>query len=457
MEPALDLITNLPDQILLQILSFLSLKEAIRTTALSTSFRTLCSPQNLCFNINSNQAPQFIANFLNSYNFPEISKLSLKISQETKTPMEEKLYLLATKGVAKELHLNFLEQQRPQNNFNLKLKATPQNPLINPTKFSSFSSVKILNLRSVSDLAANVVEALFSNFGSLEFLKIEKCVGLRRLDVKMGGSLKRLRVVDCPDLEDLSVRAKNLRSFCYRGSLARIELKDAHQVFDVMLDMIDGLGKNGFDCEEVLLLLEALKDVEVLTLSGWLLEWLCSAGVIFKQLGFRFSKLKELQWTDSSINRTRRNSMAYFLDICPSLERLFINLDGGRKSLACPHFHLYWHEPYFEMDYATLKNSSLQVKTLKVIKMEGFKKEEEEELLLLDLLLNKAPFLRSMSVTCVDKNSWEVVKIPLTQLKVTARRQPKQTTTMAPLKDYYFGFVEEDESGLSMFHGQVNG
>lgn len=109
------------------------------------------------------------------------------------------------------------------------------------------------------------------------------------------------------------------------------------------------------------------------------------------------------------------------------------------------------------MDYATLKNSCVQVKTLKVIKMEDFKKEEEEELVLLDLLLNKAMFLRSMSVTCVHKNSWEVVKIPLTQLKVTARSQTKQTTTLSPLKDYYFRFVEEDDSGLSPFHGQVNG
>ncbi|XP_059670611.1 glycerol-3-phosphate acyltransferase RAM2-like [Cornus florida] len=132
---------------------------------------------------------------------------------------------------------------------------------------------KTLHLRSVTGLAEDIVPALFSDFKFLECLKLEKCIGLRCLEINAGGSLKSLTVVDCPDLAEITLSASNLKSFSYQGVLPRIQLKNGVNLVDVMLDMRAVIGHNEFDCEELLSLLAALKDVQILTLSGWLLEF----------------------------------------------------------------------------------------------------------------------------------------------------------------------------------------
>lgn len=103
-------------------------------------------------------------------------------------------------------------------------------------------------------------------------MKLEKCIGLECLDIKAGDSLKRLRVVNCPEMASISVYAPNLKSFLYHGALPCIRLQNSPSLVDAVLDMRDGPGHNEFDCEEILPLLAALKDVEILNPSGWLLE-----------------------------------------------------------------------------------------------------------------------------------------------------------------------------------------
>lgn len=63
---------------------------------------------------------------------------------------------------------------------------------------------------------------------------------------------------------------------------------------------------------------------------------LCSAGVIYGKLEFQFSRLKVLHWSDSSINSTKRDSLACFLNICPELSELFIDV----SCLPLVEFHL---------------------------------------------------------------------------------------------------------------------
>ncbi|KAA8516466.1 hypothetical protein F0562_016759 [Nyssa sinensis] len=356
-----DIISSLPQDILLLIVSFLPLKEAVRTSILSSLWRRLVwTPHHVNLDIDLEQRTSNKANegvfraigaFLRSYNNPELCKLCVGLSKR------EKLIILATKGVNKELHLDFSEEQQVMTNdhFNLNLEVICQSPTNHFSEFSGFNFLKTLHLRSVTHLAENIVPSLFSNFQFLECLKLEKCIGLRRLDVKDGGFLESLTVVDCPNMSDITLSAPALKSFSYIGILPQIQLKNVSNLVDVMLDMRDGIGLNQFDCEELLSLLAALKDVEILTLSGWLLE-----------------------------------------------------IDGGRNPITCPHFYQYWHEPYFLMHCAILKSTSLPLEHLKVVKMVGFK-YQEDELLLIDLLLKKAVILQLMTVTSGENHSWQVI------------------------------------------------
>ncbi|KAL2481506.1 F-box domain-containing protein [Abeliophyllum distichum] len=167
-------------------------------------------------------------------------------------------------------------------------------------------------------------------------------------------------------------------------------MKNISSLVDVTLDMADGLGQNEFDCDELLSLLASLRNVENFTISGWLLE-----------------------------------------------------IDQRGRNIACPHLYHYWHEPYFWVDHSVLKSTSLLLEHLKVVQITGFE-IQEETLSMVDILLKKALMLNSMSIKSRNDIHWQIVKFPSSQLKIANRSQPKKMTNLAPNKDYYLGFIEED-------------
>lgn len=447
-EERLDLISKLPPEILGRIVSLLPLKQAVRTSSLSTPWRSLWAPLQVDLYFASDQmtgqeaskeAAQVMATFLRSCQRPQQWKFRLGLQKNKQEPSKtvQQLLVLATMGVDKELHLNFCDGEQVPNVFQLTLGLT--------TKTSGLSSLKSLHLRSVTLFAENLVSTLFSNCLLLENLKLENCSGLQSINIEAGNYLESFTVTNCPDMVNIKVSAPNLESFKYQGVLPLIQLKNTSNLIDVVLNLRDGLGYTEFDCEELLYLLASLKEVEILTISGWLLEWMCSAGVIFGQLQFRFNKLKELRWIDSLMNRTKRDSLACFLNSTPSLEKLYIEIDQSLSSIPHPFFHHYWHEPHLWMDYKTVKCNASQLVVLKSVRLVGFT-NEEDELLLMDLLLKKAVTLKSMTVTSPENHPWSVAKVPLTQLKQTSRSCVKQMVVSATNKEYCFRFTGEDNS-----------
>ncbi|KAH0995525.1 hypothetical protein GBA52_019389 [Prunus armeniaca] len=200
----------------------------------------------------------------------------------------------------------------------------------------------------------------------------------------------------------ITISAQNLKSFWFHGALPQIiTLKNTRSLVDVVLNLKDGPINNEFDCEEILSILFSFKDVEALTISGWLLEWLCSAGVIFGRLDFQFNKLKALTWIDSLINKDKRDSLACFLNACPLLEKLLVEIDSNLSTIPCPLFYQYWHEPHLWMDFTSVKSNTSQLKHLKSIELLGFT-GRDHELQLMDLLLEKAIRVNSLTLTCPE-------------------------------------------------------
>lgn len=77
---------------------------------------------------------------------------------------------------------------------------------------------------------------------------------------------------------------------------------------------------------------------------------------------------------------------------------IYLQMDERLGPNPSPFFHQYWHEPHLWMDFETVKSNTLQLKHLKMFKLSGFR-GEEDELLLMELLLNKAVVIESMIVT----------------------------------------------------------
>ncbi|XP_059667781.1 F-box protein At5g03100-like [Cornus florida] len=448
-DQSLDFISNLPLEIQQQIFSFITLKEAVRTSILSTAWKSLWTPFEVDLGSDSNQTTnheacekltQAMAMFLRSWNGPERWKFSLSIHDRE----DDDLIFSAIKGAEKEVHLDFSGRKQLTSNFSLILEPSGPISLNQPIDTSRFSSLGTLHLRSVNHLAKNLVSDFFSNCLLLESLKVEKCNGLQSINIKANHCLQSFIIEDCPDMESVTLSAYNLKSFWYRGVLPQIHLKNTAHLVDVILDLRGGLGLNEFDCEDVVDLLASIKDIESLTISGWLLEWLCAAGVIYGKLEFKFNKLKELCWIGSSMDGAKRNSLACFLNISPFLEKLIVNVDKSCISIPCPFFHQFWHEPHLCMDCETNYKAS-QLKQLKIVKLAGFT-SEDDQFLLIDFLLKKAAYLGSMIVTSPENQSWRIFKIPQSQLKQTVRCYSKQVGISSANNDCFFGLTEVDNN-----------
>ncbi|XP_023739426.1 F-box protein At2g39490 [Lactuca sativa] len=426
-------IDNIPYEILYQIVSLIPLKEAARTIILSSSWKHLWAPVQVFVNMDfdrittqesGQQMNQLISSFLNTY---ETSYQILNLSfLEPKTVSEETLFFKAIKGVDKELHICF--NGETPTDFGLTIEL----PLC---KNAHFCSLKTLHLRSITSLAGSFLPELFSSCWNLETLTLEKCSGLQNIDLKAHGFLQKFVVLDCENMENVTIlSAPNLKSFCYRGTLVKTELEDVPALCDVTLDFKGSTAlrdHSEFDSEDIVSLLASLKDVEVLTVSGWLLEWLCTRGVIFDDFDFMFNELKELSWIDCCMNKQKRDSLVCFLSITPSLENLFIKIDKKWSTKPCSHFHQSCPQAW--TNEATT-SSDWNLKHMKVVKFLGFKIEEQNRMLvsLIDVLLKKAIVMKKMSVTEPEnKLSWSVAKVPRSHLN---KMEKASTTTCHPSK-----------------------
>ncbi|RVW98743.1 F-box protein [Vitis vinifera] len=432
-EEPTDLISSLPQEIIRCIVSLLPLKDAARTSVLSGLWRSLWAPTRVNFDF-------------------DFDRVTSHEASEDRRLLDNGGWMgyFGYKGGPQLLWWGHTTWVR---DFRLKLDVGPPCPVHKISEASCFASLKNLHFESVSFLAEDIVPALFSNCLLLESLRFVKCRDLRSIDVEAASSFQSFEMVDCPNVASITLSAPNLKSFRYGGILPSIQINKGSNLVDSILDFIQSPANYEFDTEQLISLLADLKEVEILTLSGWLLQCLCLAGVIFNKLDFQFNKLKELWWKGSSMDREKRDSMSCFLKITPSLERLCIDIDPQLRSIPTPIFHQYWHEPHLWMDYATVKSNASLLKHLSMVSISGFTRKLDE-VILMDLLFEKAVILQRMIVKSRENNCWRVVKIPKSQMHQAWRRQWKFSVASQENK-YLYGFIEDDCSHPSPKHGEM--
>ena len=116
MEQRLDLISSLPHDVLLLIVSMIPLKEAIRTAILSNAWRSLWTPSQVKLELGSahdrsarEKISQIIGAFSMCYDYPEKLKLCLHSVDHTKQRaeyprFEDESFAIVTKGAQGEIH-----------------------------------------------------------------------------------------------------------------------------------------------------------------------------------------------------------------------------------------------------------------------------------------------------------------------------------------------------------------
>ncbi|XP_048500936.1 F-box/LRR-repeat protein 25 isoform X2 [Beta vulgaris subsp. vulgaris] len=302
-----DRISDLPDEILIHILTLLTLKEATVTGILSKRWRNLwTSCPNLDFEclkplkLGNRTYMRCVDNILRQYSAKKLHRF--RIARPGEPGM---LYYFddwisfAIKSGVSELELNLNAHPGPDDprNYYFPAHVFRLSHSASPNIGKQFESLRDLCLRSVN-LADDVFDLILSSCSSLERFTLEYSLGLvNAKNTAPHLKLKSLELYCCKDLEYLQVLAPNLMSFKYAGSQKTLCIKDAKQLASLRLTNLRDRSTSA-------------------TLSG-------AKNFVFSQFSSHFPKLKSLV-----VSAHLFQGMTDFTELCvfSSLKQLAVDI-----------------------------------------------------------------------------------------------------------------------------------
>ncbi|XP_022764547.1 F-box protein At2g39490-like [Durio zibethinus] len=369
-----DFISRLQDDILCHILSLVPCRCAVQTSLLSSRWRYVWR-KSIEFQGTIDDISEVITLLLDRFD---------KLSSDRKIRFHFGEGSILATFKDEELHLNFCyEGQETFSHFDWSLELNPKIPVCERA-----SCMKVLHLKSVNKMTREIVSSVISKFQFLENLQISECKGLQSLYIEAGSRFQSLIILDCLQLNEIYVFAHNLKKLVFQGQLPWIWLYYSPHLENAILDFRNGPGYNPFACENLLSLLLAVKNVKTLTISGWLFrvpisKWLSSAGAIWERKDFLFNNLMKLCWIDSSMENHSIATLISVLKICPSLEKLFINVDPSNYCSPSKGEYSFW------IEYSNRVASTTTLDHLTVVKLKG-SLGQEDKILLTKLLVKVA-------------------------------------------------------------------
>lgn len=91
-------------------------------------------------------------------------------------------------------------------------------------------------------------------------------------------------------------------------------------------------------------------------------------------------------------------------------------IDSNLSSIPCPYFHHCCHDFHLWMDFPSVRFSTSQLRYLKSVDFLGFS-AKEDELILLDLVLEKAVRLNSFTLTPTENWNWSTQIVTISHRK----------------------------------------
>ncbi|KAK9085123.1 hypothetical protein Sjap_025534 [Stephania japonica] len=392
----LDRISDLPNSILLHILSLLPFKSTATTSILSKRWTSLFQDfliQTKHFDFgkdfaNAQTQEQFIHKvnqYLQLHNGSKIHKFHLLFHPGIQNQVHADKWLeFAVERSVEELgfdfcgvttawddleseHLTLLDSFYLSNSHLTQLQLG-QFEFHPPITFTGFPFLVSLYLRRVKITDGNL-ESVLMKCPLLTDLSLCQCSGLHL--IKIFGPkeflLERLFVGNCNEAYEIEVLAPNLKSFHFYGDLFYgYSFREISALEDVYLSSI------GYECTEpehnYIKILSSVSTVRILTVCTTPLMYITTAEEYFPEdLPVYLPNLEELQIVGSPLDE---DYLSYFYGffkhtVCPCLEKLFIEF-------CAKHNELSWQSHLKEGEAEELATSSFDnLKTIKITNFHG--------------------------------------------------------------------------------------
>ncbi|KAL7213174.1 hypothetical protein ACSBR2_015813 [Camellia fascicularis] len=418
-------ISTLSDRVLLHILSFLPMKDVVKTGALSKRRQNLwTSGSTLVFknqDFEENDIRKFVAFVYHTLLMCRCSNVKKCFARDVNLWIH-----FATPNNVEDLHLRLgcstiLEpdgHRLPQRLFTNSSLAilSALNCVVAPSGDVNWRSLKSLSVEYVL-LSDEMIIKILSGCLVLEFLKINSCSGTSRLDIN-SASLKRLVIVFVfrnSDESMLEISAPNLQSLkllgrfrlikCRLVNVSSLVLAHLGFTFDGTSgqDIIDDYEKQRNQLGE---LLERLQHVKEIQLGNWCIQVLSIAEV--KCLPSPTSSCRILT-LHTHIMKFDIPSIARLLQSSPSLETLIVDMSAlchRRFPLSSSFLNSYDFDGvnYWTSQKRIFECRLLRLKTIKII---GFPEVCERFVLpLVQFLLENAKVLEKMVIK-TEKSGYE--------------------------------------------------
>ncbi|XVF40595.1 hypothetical protein PTKIN_Ptkin01aG0126500 [Pterospermum kingtungense] len=427
---------GLPDDILINIFSFLPIKEAIQASTVSPKLkqswffsRILCFDKEFAKRHTQNGFMDIVNHVFDHHKGPNIDTFSLFFDPTgVEDAVENWIQISIDKGV-EVLDLNFSPAKVPYKittDFadieTIKILKLCRCELDLLPTFKGLNSLTIIVLKRI-DVKAKSIETLFSNCLSLETLELIKCrkIGHLRILAQNLKRFKALKLGDCLGLCQIEIDAPSMRSMYYSGIFILFTFDEISHLEDVILNFkpLRGMGKffrrDDFLCD--------LSHIPLLSASTSLLEDLSPAFFRRRTLRFNFWNLRELQLFMENGVHCNLYHIAYFLKKCPLLEKLFIDLRG----------FIFEGEDTWKYHHEIVERDHVPFKYLEFIKMERFK-FEAHELEMMHYLLEHAIVLKTFVLVGPKTN------------RSYARSHIIHLFPVSPLAKVFFIDPEDDDS-----------
>ncbi|XP_027348158.1 putative FBD-associated F-box protein At5g22720 [Abrus precatorius] len=351
-----DYISKLPNSILCNILSFLKVKEAVKTSVLSSKWRhTYANPTNLVLdadnmlkgeytdpNIFLRNVNQYLSRVKNVQKIDKLKVCSTFSHNNGYTDLDEWIRF-ATKRNVEEVDLCLLEENQPIGTSNYgTLYVFPCDIVGNegasasgksflkclrlahcvlaPHKYhnSGFSKLTTLELLKV-DLKAEVhVHILLSSCNNLEWLAFSKCYKFECLKIEHQ-KLKYLNVNLCAQLKALVIHSTSLETLEYKGCRIKFEFV-APRLKTFFSRVSDSTA-----CHREVWPFFSLS-VDLPQMESLMLECSCQMGEVMTNRLPTFPSLRHLEVIKVAVKRQDLRWVAKILNACPMLGRLELHL-----------------------------------------------------------------------------------------------------------------------------------
>ncbi|GAB2258661.1 hypothetical protein Droror1_Dr00014821 [Drosera rotundifolia] len=403
-----DFFARLPDCLLILIISFLPLKEAVRTSMLAKRWRQLWRfvpymelderhfTRLGAANQGNDQEEQLLQffNFANTwienYTNQTMDRFSLVFSRPHDYSEDMLCFIdFATRHGARNLELDFTGPAqgadvlpiRPENipvpfdlpdcvhwfeSFNLlKLSAC----VFNVTSFVNLGTLRSLYLGWV-EITSTLIRQIMESCTVLESLSLVKCYGETQFMI-MSSGLRRLVIDKCCDLLVLFVWTPNLRSFKYSGTVVEFGIVDFPELEEANVDLRLSPYFDDSNADRIASLLVHLRHAKTLSVCSYVTQLLATAADITslpRRGNARHLIIK------TALDPMEFRGIACLLNSYPQLEKL--QLDIGEERIFSADNEDYGVRPLnFAPDtfWLSIEQPTCLKDTLKVVEINGFR------------------------------------------------------------------------------------